>query len=87
MEEIRLEDCGSCIKSLKKLLNKIKDTNEEVTIIIQSGEDCCDFTGCICEINDCFLVLVDGDNICVKTYILLDKICAVIHPAKGCHRC
>jgi|GEM_PF-3753384 len=84
MEEVRWDGRDSCIKSLKKLLNKIKDTNEEVNVIVQSGEGCCDFTGCICEINDCFLVLVDGDDICRKTYILLDKICAVVHPANSC---
>jgi len=87
MSEVEIQGYDSCRDDLVRLLNKIKDTNEEVTIIIQSGEGCCEITGCICEIDECFVVLIDSNHVCVRSYILLDKICAIVHPAKGCkHR-
>jgi len=84
MSEVEIQGYDSCRDDLIRLLNKIKDTSEEVNIIIQSGEGCCDVTGCICEIDDCFVVLIDSNHVCVRTYILLDKICAIVHPAKKC---
>jgi len=74
---------NTCRDDLRCLLERIKDTDEQVNIIIQSGEDCCEFTGCICEVDDCFVVLIDTKRgTCIRTYILLDCICALVHPAQ-----
>jgi hypothetical protein len=76
---------NTCRDDLRRLLERIKDTDEQVDIIIQSGEDCCEFTGCICEVDDCFVVLIDTKHgTCIRTYILLDCICALVHPAQTC---
>jgi hypothetical protein len=86
MSEVEIQGYDSCRDDLVRLLNKIKDTSEEVTIIIQSGEGCCEITGCICEIDKCFVVLIDSNHVCRRTYILLDCICAIIHPARKCDK-
>ncbi|WP_459838354.1 hypothetical protein, partial [Halanaerobaculum tunisiense] len=66
-----------CKKELKELLRKLETDCEEITIIIQSGEKCCKQTGCICDISDSFVILVDSDGDCQRNYISLDCICAI----------
>lgn len=66
-----------CREELKELLTQLQDNCEQVTIFIQSGDKCCKRTGCICDVDDCFVVLLDDDDPCERTYILLDCICAV----------
>jgi hypothetical protein len=68
---------SNCRKKLKKLLARFKDECEEITIFIQSGDKCCRRTGCICDVDDCFVTLIDTDDNCQRNWILLDCICAV----------
>ncbi|OCL25769.1 hypothetical protein U472_15730 [Orenia metallireducens] len=72
-----------CSKELIKLLDDLKIEAERVSIIIQSGGDCCRHRGCICEIIDeSIVVLVEdrdkGKDRCERTYIPIDCICAII---------
>ena len=73
-----------CRKELKKLLKRLEDDCDQVTIFIQSGSKCCKQTGCICDVDDCFVELLAKDNPCERTYILLDCICAVENCVEGC---
>lgn len=68
---------GDCKRKLKEVLNQLETECERVTIFLQTGSKCCKQTGCICDVNDCFVVLLADDNPCKRTYILLDCICAV----------
>mgnify|MGYP006298242495 CR=1 FL=1 len=81
---------GECQEDLKKLLKRLEDDCEQVTIFLQTGSKCCKRTGCICDVDDCFVVLLDDDDPCERTYILLDCICAVkncVEDGTGkCHR-
>jgi hypothetical protein len=68
---------NSCKRAVKKKLKKLEDECEEITIFIQTGSKCCRRTGCLCDVNDCFAVLLEEDDPCIRTHILLDCICAV----------
>ncbi len=72
-----------CQEELKELLMQLQDNCEQVTIFIQSGDKCCKRTGCICDVDDCFVVLLDDEDPCQRTYILLDSICAVKNCVEG----
>jgi hypothetical protein len=76
-----------CREELKDLLKQLEDNCEEITIFIQSGDRCCKRTGCLCDVNDCFAVLIDTDKNCQKTWILLDCICAVKNCVEDEKRC
>ncbi|WP_027339762.1 hypothetical protein [Halonatronum saccharophilum] len=72
-----------------RLLRRLRETNDPVTIIITSGENCCEHTGCIGEIvGDEYLTLITsaGSGGCVRTYIRIDCICAILDPADA-RRC
>ena len=66
-----------CRRQLKKLLKRLADKCKKIAVIIKSGENCCRQVGCIADVDDCFLVLIDQNNVCKRTYIPLDCICAV----------
>ncbi len=68
---------GSCENKLKKVLKQLETECERVTIFLQTGSKYCKQTGCICDVNDCFVVLLADDDPCQRTYILLDCICAI----------
>ncbi len=68
---------SKCRKKLKKLLKRLDEQCERITIFIQSGSKCCKLTGCLCDVNDCFAVLIDTNDTCQRTYIAMDCICAV----------
>ncbi|MFW6278580.1 MAG: hypothetical protein ACOC2G_00185 [Bacillota bacterium] len=66
------------------VLERASEKNTPITIIIQSGANCCEHTGCVGEIvGDCFLTLISGNDACRRTFIPLDCICAIIDPADG----
>ena len=68
---------------LIKLLRRLRDNNEPVTIIIKAGQDCCEHTGCIGEIvSNCYMTLISGNDGCARTYIPLDCICAITEPGE-----
>ncbi|MCK8817056.1 hypothetical protein MWH28_06675 [Natroniella sulfidigena] len=64
-------------KFKRKVLERLVDDNKIVTIIITSGANCCELTGCVGEVADDYLTLLTPDNACNRTYIALDCICAV----------
>ena len=68
---------------IRQVLQRLSDKTDAVTVIINSGEGCCEITGCIASIKGNILtMLVDDDNNnCPKVYIAIDCICAVYHPA------
>ncbi|GAB6138903.1 hypothetical protein [Halanaerobaculum tunisiense] len=80
-----MRDC--CKDDLRDLLEDFKDECEEVTIFIQTGSECCARTGCICDVDDCFVTLFDTDDACQRTFILLDTICAVKNCVDQRNRC
>lgn len=79
-------------KTLVDVLQKLKKKNRVVTIIIKSGENCCELTGCIGEVV-CgeYVTLISSNNACLRTYIAIDCICAIIdsedrdRAKKGCN--
>lgn len=77
-----------CKDDLQDLLDQLKDNCEQVTLTIQSGSQCCKQTGCICDVDDCFVVLIDTNDTCQRTYIALDSICAVKNCVEDeCDKC
>ncbi|WP_408955256.1 hypothetical protein [Natroniella sp. ANB-PHB2] len=65
-------------KDFVKVLKGFAKKNKPITIIIKSGQNCCKFTGCIGEIvGDEYITLIASNDVCVKTYIRIDCICAV----------
>ncbi|MCK8826130.1 hypothetical protein [Fuchsiella alkaliacetigena] len=68
--------------SMRKLLKRLSEEKEPVTIIISSGTECCEITGCIAKITDDYITLITSSNACRRAYIAIDCICAIIKPAK-----
>ncbi len=61
------------------VLKHLKCNNRPVTIIISSGKNCCELSGCIGQIvSDNYVTLINDNNACTRTYIAIDCICAVI---------
>ncbi|WP_027339760.1 hypothetical protein [Halonatronum saccharophilum] len=61
------------------LLRSIRRFDREITCIIRSGTNCCEITGCVGEIVcDEYLVLISPNDACVRNYIRIDCICAII---------
>ncbi|MCK8826723.1 hypothetical protein MWH25_03060 [Natroniella acetigena] len=69
-------------KDFVKVLKRLAKCNKPVTIIIRSGANCCELTGCIGEVTDEFVVLIASNNVCIRKYIRTDCICAVIEPTE-----
>ncbi|GAB6138902.1 hypothetical protein [Halanaerobaculum tunisiense] len=83
MAEAQGRRSDRCRDELKKLLKRLETECEEVTIFIQTGDECCARTGCICDVDDCFVTIFDTDDACQRTFILLDCICAVKNCVDG----
>ena len=74
---------GNCPEFVD-LLNRLRDGNDPVRIVVNSGADCCEHIGCIGEIvNECYITLISSNDVCVRTYIPLDCICAVVVPPEN----
>lgn len=65
------------------ILKKLSKKNKKVTIIIKSGANCCELTGCIIDIKkNCVKLLTNKNNTCRRIFIDINCICAVIVPAR-----
>ncbi|MCK8817072.1 hypothetical protein MWH28_06755 [Natroniella sulfidigena] len=69
-------------KDFVKVLRRLAKCNKPVTIIVKSGANCCELTGCVGEVTDEFVVLIASNNVCIRKYIRTEFICAVIEPAE-----
>ncbi|MCK8824987.1 hypothetical protein MWH30_07945 [Fuchsiella alkaliacetigena] len=68
---------------MRQVLQKLSQETDTVTVIIESGEGCCEITGCIASIKGNILTMFvnNADDDCPRVYIAIDCICAVYHPA------
>lgn len=66
--------------SLRMVLRRIFTNNELVTLIIKSGANCCELTGCIASIKKDHVILMTQGNSCRKIFVKIDCICAVVIP-------
>ncbi|MCK8817071.1 hypothetical protein MWH28_06750 [Natroniella sulfidigena] len=72
-------------KTFVGVLRRLAKKNKPVTIIITSGANCCELTGCIGEIvGDEYITLINPNDVCDRTFIRIDCICAVIDETCGC---
>ena len=66
---------------MRQVLQKLSKETDAVTVVIKSGAECCQITGCIARIEDNILtMLVENEDECPRVYIAIDCICAVYHP-------
>ena len=68
--------------SLRKVLKKFAKNTEPVTLIIKSGENCCEITGCILTVKKDLVILLTDDDPCRRIYVVIDCICAIKKPAE-----
>ena len=76
------QDKKSKISSLRKILKKFAKNTEPVTLIIKSGENCCEITGCILTVKKDLVILLTDDDPCRRIYVVIDCICAIKKPAE-----
>ena len=64
------------------LLRKFRNSTDTVTLIITSGQNCCEITGCVANIveNSYVVLLTNDNNGCNRTYVRIDCICAIQRP-------
>ena len=71
---------------VENVLEKYVSSTKKVTLIVRSGANCCEITGCLVNLvdnDDGYVVLLNNDNNnceCPKTFVRINCICAVKVP-------